>query len=160
MKTDSLPTTEQKPPKLRWCQWRLRSLFLLTLLVGIGMGWLTVTIQGQRRQDVVAQAIWKAGGIVKSEPTWLGKLLRDDSLVNVTAVALIGEPTTDDGLENLQGLSQLQDLWLDSTQVTDVGLMHLQGLSQLRKLTLSRTKVTDEGVNKLQQALPNCKIDR
>ena len=39
METKSLPTTGQKPPKLRWYQWRLRSLFILTLLVAIGMSW-------------------------------------------------------------------------------------------------------------------------
>jgi hypothetical protein len=37
MATGSLPTIDQKPTKLRWYQWRLRSLFLLTLLVAIGM---------------------------------------------------------------------------------------------------------------------------
>ena len=30
METDSLPTVEKKPPKLRWFQYRLRSLFILT----------------------------------------------------------------------------------------------------------------------------------
>jgi len=33
-------------------------------------------------------------------------------------------------------------------------------LTQLRTLDLSDTKVTDQGVKKLQQALPNCKIER
>jgi hypothetical protein len=40
METDSLPAAETKPPKLRWYQWRLRSLFLLTLLVAVDMSWL------------------------------------------------------------------------------------------------------------------------
>ena len=65
---------------------------------------------------------------------------------------------TDAGLVHLQGLSQLQVLWLDDTKVTDAGLVHLQGLSQLQMLGLRNTKVTDQGVKKLQQALPNCKI--
>ena len=37
MKNDPSPTAEKKPPKLRWYQYSLRSLFLLTLLVAIGM---------------------------------------------------------------------------------------------------------------------------
>jgi hypothetical protein len=36
----------------------------------------------------------------------------------------------------------------------------LKGLTQLSELNLSHTKVTTQGVDKLQQALPNCKIDR
>jgi hypothetical protein len=36
MRTDSLPTAEP-PPKLRWFQYSLRSLFVLTTLVAIGM---------------------------------------------------------------------------------------------------------------------------
>jgi Leucine-rich repeat (LRR) protein len=206
-------TTSNAPPaathpKLRWYQWRLRSLFLLTLLVAIGMSWLTVTIQGQRRQKAAAEEITKAGGWAKSEPTWLGKLLRDDSLVRVTEVNLFWASTTDAELVYLQGLSQLQELWLNSNRVTDAGLVHLQGLrqlkhlslnnskvtdaglvylqgltklqnlvleqtpitdaglvhlhglSQLHSLYLSGTKVTDQGVKKLQQALPNCQIQR
>ena len=134
METDSLPTAEKKQPKLRWFQYRLRSLFLLTTLVAIGMSWLTVTMQNQRKQKAAAKAIEKVGGIVKLERTWLGKLLRDDSLVRVTDVFLSGTPDTNAALVHLQGLSQLQ--WLD----------------------LTGTKVTDQGVKKLQQALPKCNI--
>jgi len=32
-------------------------------------------------------------------------------------------------------------------------------LSQLRRLVLNSTTVTDGGVRKLQQVLPNCKIE-
>jgi len=39
-------------------------------------------------------------------------------------------------------------------------LVHLQGLSQLKELWLTGTKVTNQGVKKLQQVLPNCKIQR
>ena len=54
METDSSPTAEQNQPKLRWYQWRLRSLFFLTFLVAIGMSWLAVTIQNQRKQKAAA----------------------------------------------------------------------------------------------------------
>ena len=134
METDTSPTVEKPEFKFRWFQYRLRPLFLLTLLVAIGMSYVAVTIRGQRRQKVAATAIQKAEGTVEPEPTWLGRLLRDDSLVNLTAVDLSRKSTT------------------------DAGLAHLQGLSQLQGLDLRDTKVTDEGVQKLQQALPNGKI--
>jgi hypothetical protein len=37
---------------------------------------------------------------------------------------------------------------------------HLEGLTRLELLLLNRSQVTDEGVKKLQQALPNCQIIR
>jgi hypothetical protein len=40
METDSPPTADQKQPKLRWYQYRLRSLFILTTLVAIACSWL------------------------------------------------------------------------------------------------------------------------
>jgi hypothetical protein len=134
-------------------QYSLRSLFVLTTLVAIGMSCLTVTMQtmqGQRRQHEAAAAIEKIGGQVTSEPTWLGKLLRDDSLVRVTSVALLPHSVTDAGLVHLQGLSQLHKLELEHTKITDTGLLHLQGLSQLQYLDLSHAEVTDAGLVHLQ----------
>jgi hypothetical protein len=200
MQTDSLPIAETKPPKLRWFQYSLRSLFLLTTVVAIGMSWLTVTMQNQRKQKAAAEAIQKAQGDVSCEVTWLGRLLRDDSLVMVTRVDLSGEFTndvwkfhfyglkhlhglsdilgaevevhgsglvyphelshqdcsfrktevSDDVLVRLPGLAQLQDLDLRGAKVTDGGLVHLQGLSQLQNLELSGTKVADGGLVHLQ----------
>ncbi|MGA2032903.1 MAG: hypothetical protein ABSG68_11635 [Thermoguttaceae bacterium] len=67
---------------------------------------------------------------------------------------------TDAGTENLNGLDQLQQLRLDGTQITDAGLANLKWLKQLHELSLHRTQITDAGVKKLQQALPNCRIER
>jgi hypothetical protein len=38
--------------------------------------------------------------------------------------------------------------------------VYLEGLNKLECLLLGGTKVTDDGVKKLQQALPNCQIER
>jgi hypothetical protein len=68
---------------------------------------------------------------------------------------------TDAGLECLSGLTDLQELSLCGNQgITDAGLEHLKGFKQLRELNLLCTEVTDEGVKRLQQALPDCEIDR
>jgi Leucine-rich repeat (LRR) protein len=66
---------------------------------------------------------------------------------------------TDAGLEHLKGLSNLHRLWFYGTQITDAGLEALKGLEHLQELHLEGTKVTEAGVKKLQQALPNCKIE-
>jgi hypothetical protein len=67
---------------------------------------------------------------------------------------------TDSGLKHLRRLRQLQELQIDGTLVTDAGLKNLEGLKKLRNLFLDNSRTTPEGVKKLQQALPNCKIER
>jgi len=67
---------------------------------------------------------------------------------------------TDAGLVHLTKLPMLRELRLNGTQVTDAGLEHLKGFTELRRLWLYSTRVTDESVRNLQQALPNCKIER
>jgi hypothetical protein len=146
METDSLPAAENPHPKLRWFQYSLRSLFLLTLLVAIGKSWLTVTMRNQRKEKAAAEAIEKAGGAVKTEPTWLGEVLRDGSLVRVTDVSFSGEPITDAILVPLEGLTQLRVLELGGTNITDAGLVHLRELSGLDTLGLGSTNVTDAGL--------------
>jgi hypothetical protein len=148
--TASEPQPAAPYAKLRWYQFRLRSLFLLTLLVAIGMSWLAVTIQNQRKQKAAAEEIEKAGGWVKSEPTWLGKLLRDDSLVSVTVVGLAPGSVTDTEIASLQGLNRLRSVQLNHTSVGDAGLVYLRGLSQLRDLYLSDTEITDTGLENLR----------
>ncbi|NQU21935.1 MAG: hypothetical protein HQ567_11685 [Candidatus Nealsonbacteria bacterium] len=43
--------------------------------------------------------------------------------------------------------------------MTDAGLEYLEGMTSLQSLDLRGTQVTDAGIKKLQQALPNCKIE-
>ena len=81
-------------------------------------------------------------------------------LTQLQTLSLGRTEVTDAGLENLQGLTGLQVLSLDDTQITDAGLAHLRGLTALQTLYLHDMKVTDAGVKKLQEALPNSKIER
>ena len=64
---------------------------------------------------------------------------------------------TDAGLEHVKGLNQLEELTLGNA-ITNTGLEQLKGLTQLKELHVWATQVTDEGVLKLQEELPNCKI--
>ena len=49
---------------------------------------------------------------------------------------------------------------VSGTQITDAGLEQLEDLTQLQELSLSDTQITDAGVAELQKALPNCEIYR
>ena len=138
------------PPKhrLRWYQYSLRSLFVLTILVAVAGSWFGVKKQQKEQERAAVKAIEEMGGLVfydyqvhnrRAEPpgpAWLRAWLGDDFFAHPVAVRLNG------------------------TKVTDAGLEHLSGSTKLFWLDLSGTKVTDEGVEKLQEALPNCKIYR
>ena len=63
-------------------------------------------------------------------------------------------------MAHLRGLTQLQGLFLDNTQVSDAGLAHLRGLTRLKRLYLNNSQVTDAGVNEVRKALPNVEIVR
>ena len=57
---------------------------------------------------------------------------------------------TDAGLRHLEGLSQLQRLYLFHVSVTDAGMESLAKLSQLNDLEVSNTKVSQSGLEKLK----------
>ena len=63
-------------------------------------------------------------------------------------------------LKYLQGLKNLKELWLGHTGISDDGIKYLSGLTNLEMLHLEDTGISDDGVKKLQQALPNCEIDK
>ena len=54
---------------------------------------------------------------------------------------------------------EMKKLDLDFSEVGDAGLIHLTGMTKLEELLLDYTEVTAEGVAKLKKALPNCKIE-
>jgi len=160
----------------RWrFQYSIRSLLLLVVVVAIPCSRFAARMRYAEARKETADAIQKVGWSVgyayeydesgnakwdakPKGPEWLQKLLGREFFAVVGFVAFGDQGITDDCVEHLKGLPQLQGLYLNSTLVTDAGLEHLKGLTELQCLYLIGTKVTDEGVKKLQQALPNCKI--
>jgi internalin A len=85
---------------------------------------------------------------------------RLESVPDLQCLAIDGKSITGRGLARLRGLSHLDTLILQRTGMTDADLVHLEGLTQLRSLHLCDRTFTTEGIRRLQQALPDCKIER
>lgn len=164
----------------RWrFQFSLRSLLALTLAAAIPASWLAVEMKKAREQGEAINKIeredfgaWiqydyerdQSGGVLinatPTAPEWLRNLLGDDFFVSVLVISLGQAELLDEEMEPLESLTSLQQLELYDNHVTDKGLKYFKGLRNLRRLNLTHTKVTDKGVQELQQALPNCKIER
>jgi Leucine-rich repeat (LRR) protein len=79
-------------------------------------------------------------------------------LTNLRRLGLGGTHITDDGLSYLRRLNNLQHLDLSSCAISDSGLVHLQNLTALDLLDLSHSNIGPTAINRLQEALPNCRV--
>ena len=172
-------------PKRRRFQYSLRTLLVAVAVGGVLSGRVGSGLREQWRQQQAAREIEKLGGEcwLQGRSLWLPNVLGKYCFQCVLHVNFRGSHITNAGLEHLQGLDQLEVLWLDGTKITDAGLEHLQGLDQLESLHLGGTKVTDaglkyltglsrltfldlcgtkvseEGVSRLKTFLPTCEIN-
>jgi hypothetical protein len=80
-------------------------------------------------------------------------------MASVYQLALNRTRVTDAGLKHVAGFQSLDTLWLNETAVSDTGVDTLLALKGLKALGLQGTRVTAAGVERLQKALPNCKIE-
>ncbi|MCU0982846.1 MAG: hypothetical protein MUF25_27105, partial [Pirellulaceae bacterium] len=105
-------------PRRRWLQFSLRTLLLVVLLVGSGMGWFVHKRKQARAQLEAAEAMGLP--LLYFERDWLGSLLRQDVSGDV---AVVGSDSTTWGtvpaLVHLRGLTGLRELYLNNTRVTD-----------------------------------------
>ncbi|MCH8047645.1 MAG: hypothetical protein IID44_28460 [Planctomycetes bacterium] len=148
-------------PKRRWYQFSLRTLLVVSVAIAAALGYFSDRVRTQR---AAVAAIREAGGDVIYDweycdpqsaeaylesidrqpriPKWITDYLGDDVFYSVAEVSFPGA-------------------WkYTAHECTDDTLTHLHGLPRLKRVTLKMTRVTDEGVEKLQQALPNCRIQR
>lgn len=82
-------------------------------------------------------------------------------LTGLRVVTMRGATIDDATLATSSNLSAIGSLTItEAPLVTDAGLEHLTAASNLKRLTLHGTAVTAEDVSKLQEARPDCKIQR
>jgi hypothetical protein len=160
----------------RRMQFGLRTLLLLFLLTGTGLGLISIKLQSTAKQRRAAAALEQIGAGVSyagedqpglltflgrkyfQEPTDVGYVgvLREDDLANIEALTgleflALGKALSDDDLAHLAPLKRLRRLALIDDRVTGYGLQHLQANSDLRSLTLFRCSIGDEGLRYVGQ---------
>ena len=59
---------------------------------------------------------------------------------------------TDDGVEHLGEINNLQTLLIDGTKITDAGMAQLADLMDLRSIDISNTSITEQGLQHLSKA--------
>jgi Leucine-rich repeat (LRR) protein len=154
MTDDSLITEKSlaKPRKRRFLSFSLRTLLIVTLVIGCLLGWQVNKVNRQRK---AIQTILALGGhiyfendsVLRTETIppsrmqkWLEKFLPNDYIYNVYGV-VINEGQDVGNASFIADIPHLKSLYLDRTNVSD--LSALSGLTDLKKLTLWATKVKD-----------------
>ena len=121
-------------------------------------GWLVVErMQERGSSDVGEKEVTSFTLPPGSTDEQLAEALK--GLANLEDLDLNATRVTGAGLVGLSGLTNLKRLDLSRTEVTDAGLVHLKGLKNLRRLNLNLTPVTDAAAQRLQEALPDCRIE-
>ena len=87
-------------------------------------------------------------------------LIKLAGLTDLEFLGLDATQISDEGLKHLTRLAKLEGLTLDSTRISDAGLTRLHALKELKRIWLGNTAVTDAARRKLQQALPEIEIIR
>ena len=118
-------------PKL--LRYSFRTLTLLAMVVTSIIAWIAKRDHRNWERAEALQTINKMGGLVNYEPPLGPKEVGDRDATEID---------------------------LRNSQVTNAELKYVITLNPQRRLRLGSSMVTEEGVQKLQQALPNCKIER
>lgn len=139
-----MPDTKQKPKRRRrWLRYSLRTLLVVITISCIALGYWA---HRAGRQKAVVKWVKKNGGYVTYDFEFDG--------INI-------KPEPDPGL--LQGILGEDYFYtvisvnLDNSEIKDVS--RLTQLTRLFYVSLLNTQASQEQVNKLQRALPLCKID-
>ncbi len=106
--------------------------------------------------DGLAHLHWLSLAGTKITTAGLGHLR---NLAELDWLILARTQIYDAALPTIGQIKRLSYLELSETRITDAGLESLKSLKDLHELDLNDTSVTAEGVRRLQQALPNCKIE-
>jgi hypothetical protein len=162
-------------PRTRWFHFSLRTLLVVVTAFCI---WLGFRVHHAQQQKLAIAALESVGGYFYYDnqydppetyyanrsppgPVWFWKLVDQDLFFDVVAVGLNSKSATDETLQQLCALCQLQQLDLaDALKVTDKGLKYLESLNRLNYLRLDGTSVSDSAIDEYRQQHPTVNVVR
>jgi hypothetical protein len=133
----------------------------LIACLAVPMAWV---VNHARIQGIALSAIRRGGGFVMHDfrrspdglilntgtedtaPNWLRRFVPEHYYRKFNVVSLRWPMVDDTILDKIDGLEQIEELYLDNSSVTDAGLARLRGLKHLKFLDLVGTQVTDAGL--------------
>jgi hypothetical protein len=80
------------------------------------------------------------------------------SLSKLERLVLSSTNVTDEGVVHLAEVDSLKDLTLGGDSITDESIPYLLKLHRLERLDLRGSGVSEEGTERLENGLPNCRI--
>jgi hypothetical protein len=174
--------------KRRWFAFSLKTLLVVMTALAVWLGLYVKSFRDRRNAVAEIERLDGAMGIKYLGPEWLRKFVDDEKCFWDPAGVHFNRPLTVNELKNvvpiLMSFQRLHDLTLPGDTVTDDTLPLLMPLAgkityldlsgcrlsddafnqltkfeKLKRLGLDSTLVSSSAVEKLQQALPKCKID-
>jgi hypothetical protein len=156
-------------PKRRWRQFSLRGLLLLVTVAATVSGWFAWRLQQGRIQDEAASAIERAGGAVAysnqfyggisrltpyaPRSSWLGgnsnRLFGTDPFRKIVSVTLHDDASA--SLVSKYGLTKLEVIRLEGSQITDAALAHVRECRRTKVLLLDGSQATDDGLENIRR---------
>ena len=144
----------------RWLQFSLRTLMVLVLIIGAGLGWVGMKLRRARAQREDVGEIEKLGGTVLydrpfRQSDWQRDLFGADVVSHPDKVYFLKDRLADGDLPglraHLQRLPQVKELVFAEARITDAGLVEVAALPQLESLAFLKVHVTDAGLVHLQR---------
>lgn len=125
----------------------LRTLMLLVLVVGGGLGWFSLQRAREARRNWVIATIQSSGSSVEFDGTGISRILWFGGSIN--PASLPQRSLTADQLDALGSCDRLRELLMVTAVMTDEGLAELSHDSQLQSLYCFKPRITDGGVKHL-----------
>src|SRR5438552_3520089 len=145
----------------RWYQFTLRAVLVLILLVGVLLaGWRMYLAPYQAQADAI-ERIQRFGGTYQADgaAAWMNRLAGFE-LRNVKLMNLADCDRPDEYLDDIRRLPHLECLIVGGAAFSDDRLGQLEPLTSLRVLVLDSTTVSEDAIAAIREALPELQVYR